>query len=537
MCDTDVTDLIAPKLMLAFDGLTPPAALLTALRARPYAGLTLFRARNVRDPAQTRALTAALQTAVAPHRPLLIATDQEGGQLVALGDGVTQFPGNMALGAARDADLAFRVGQALGAEMAALGVNVNYGPVCDVNTNPRNPNVGVRAFSDDPALAAELSAALIGGLQAAGVAATAKHFPGNGESDVDPHFGLPALPFARARLDAVELRPFRAAIAAGARLLMTAHVAAPALTGQPDLPATLSRAVMHNLLRKELGYTGLLISDALDMQAITQGSGQIVDVLAAVRAGVDVLLLTADAAVAGSIEAGLRLAQARGLLANRHLRPAAARVRALKQWLGRQPQPDLSVVGCAAHRALEAEAARRALTLVRDDAGLLPLRPASGARLAAIMPRPANLTPADTSAFVAPALAEALRAFHPAVDEYVVSQAPTAQEIAALREQTAAHDLLVVGTISASMQPAQVDLVAALLATGKPVVTAALRTPYDLAAYPAAATHVCAYSVQPAALRALAAALFGRAPFTGRLPVSIPDLYLFGHGMVTNAAD
>jgi beta-N-acetylhexosaminidase len=437
----------------------------------------------------------------------------------------------MALGATQDADLARRVGYAQGQELAALGVNVNYGPVCDVNTNPQNPNVGVRAFGDDPELASTMAGAMVAGLQAAGVAATAKHFPGNGDSGLDPHFGVPVLAHDLERLGEVEFPPFRAAIDAGVRLVMTAHVGVPALTGDPGLPATLSGAIMRDLLRNELGFTGLLISDALDMQAISQGAGQIIDALAAVRAGVDLLLLAADPEAQVRLYEGLRLALARGLLEEEDLQSSARRVLALKRWLAMQAQPELEVVGCAKHHELEREVARRAVTLVRDRSGLLPLDLPAEARIAAIMPKPQDLTPADTSSLIQPGLAPALRRYGRRVDSFVVAHAPSPVDIALLKEATATYDLLVVGTASAHLCPEQGAMVRELLTLAVPVVTVALRTPYDLLAYPQADTHACTYSLQPCAMEALAATLWGQASFQGRLPVTIPGLYPLRHGM------
>lgn len=175
----DIDALIGQRLMLAFDGSGPPPRILEWIKEQNPAGFTLFRGKNVGDPAQVRDLTSTLQSAAAGagQSPLLIAADQEGGQLVALGDQATQFLGNMALGATGDIDLVERVGQATGREMAALGINVNYAPICDVNTNPENPNVGIRSFGDDPDRVATMCAALIEGLQSAGVAATANTSP------------------------------------------------------------------------------------------------------------------------------------------------------------------------------------------------------------------------------------------------------------------------------------------------------------------------------------------------------------------------
>ncbi|MFW6183421.1 MAG: glycoside hydrolase family 3 protein [Chloroflexota bacterium] len=532
------TDLLGQRLMLAFDGTEPPPHVLEWLARRQAAGFTLFRKLNVRNPAQVRDLTAALQQAAARsgQPPLLIAADQEGGQLLALGDETTPFPGNMALGATRDAALAKRVGRALGRELAAMGVNVNYAPVCDVNSNPRNPNVGARAFGDDPDLVAKMGAALIAGLQQAGVAATAKHFPGNGDSDVDPHDGVPVLPQSRSQLEDGPFRPFRAAIAAGVRLMMSAHVALPALTGRPDLPATVQRPLMHDLLRREMGFDGVLISDAMDMGAISQGAGQIVDAIAALRAGVDVLLLAGETEIQERLYQGLQLALSRGLLDGDALKTSVDRVLALKAWLGTHEQPPLSVVGCDEHRRLARKVARRSITLLRDD-GLLPLRPASDARLALVMPRPADLTPADTSSYVRPALSAALRAYHPQVEEFIVDQTPSGADVAALKQQLASYDLLLLVTLSASLQPAQAVMARELLSLGLPTVTVAARTPYDLAAYPQARTHLCTYSIQPPSMEALAAALFGHIPCRGRLPVSIPALEEEGTQMNTENTD
>ncbi len=522
---THQPDPIGYKLMLAFAGHTPPPRILEWIAARRVGGFSLFRPHNYDNPGQVRELTAALQHAAraAGQAPLLIATDQEGGQLTAMGEGTTQFAGNMALGATRDPALARRVGQALGRELAAMGVNVNYAPVLDLNTNPRNPSLGIRAFGDDPALAATLGAALVEGMQSSGVAATLKHFPGKGEAAVDSHYKMPVIAHSRERLDAVEFPPFRAGIAAGAKLLMTGHFALPALTGTSAYPATVARRVMTEFARGELGFDGVIITDALDMGAITQGAGQIIDVIAAVRAGVDLMLVMLDDDTQERLYGGLQLAYTRELISDEHVIPSVARILALKEWAVAQPQPDLSVVGCAEHRALEAELARRSITLARDTAGLLPLRLSPGARVAAVMPRPQDLTPADTSSTIAPHLAAALRAYHPHVDEFITEHLPTDDEIAVLRERVAGYDLLVLGTINASMQPEQAALAKALLQLDIPTVTVALRTPYDLAVYPAAQTHLCTYSIQPASLDALAGALFGDFAPGGQLPVTIKN--------------
>lgn len=519
-------------LMLAFEGLEVPESLRSRLAGAPAAGATLFKAKNVRDPAQVRALTSSLRAVAG--RPLLIAADQEGGQLIALGDATTPFPGNMALAAVDDVELTERVARATGMELAAMGVNVNYAPVCDVATNPASPGLGIRSFGDDPVTVARHVAATVRGLQSAGVAATAKHFPGKGGVGVDTHHVLGHVARTRAQFDAVELAPFRAAIDAGVRLVMSGHFAAPALTGSPDVPATLSADVMDSLLRRDLGFDGVTITDALDMRALAQGSAQIVDVITAVRAGVDLLLTMHDLDARDRIEAGLTQALRRGLVEPAAAARSRARVAALLAWLGSFAQPGIDVVGCAAHQALAREAAIRSITLVRDDAGILPLRLDAGARVVVIQPMPTNITPADTTADVPPLLAVAVARRHATV-ESIVLEDPVDRDLGALVSRIAGAALVVLGTDAASLRPAHAALATALLSAGVPVVTVALRTPFDLAAYPEAATHVCAYGVLEPTCEALAATLFGEAPFAGHLPAAIPGLYPAGHGLVRAA--
>jgi beta-N-acetylhexosaminidase len=525
------TELALGSVMLAFDGLTVPADVAERLRRAPAAGVTLFRFSNVESPAQVRALVAELQAAPRATVPLLIAADQEGGQLSGLGDCVTPFAGNMALGAAGDPALTERVAHAIGLELRAMGVTVDYAPVCDLATNPRNPAVGIRSFGDDPARVGEHVAAFVRGLQSVGVAAALKHFPGLGGVVDDTHHRLAVLDASPAELDAGELVPFRAGIEAGAKVVMSAHLAVPQLTGDANLPSTLSRGIMTDLLRRRLGFDGISITDALNMESIPQGSGQVDAVIAAIDAGVDLLLTAPDAAARDRIERGLGDAAAQGGLDLDRTRRSADRVRALTDWLAGFDQPDMSAVRRTDHRELAAELAARSITLVRDEGRRLPLRLDPAARVLAVMPVPTDQTPADTSSTVEPGLAAAIRRCHRTVDEIIVSHAPTADEILAVREAAGRSDLVVVGTTAALVEPAQAALVDAVLGAGPPVVTVALRTPFDLAAHPASLTHVSTYGILRPSLDALADALFGSAGFPGRLPAAIRGLHPTGHGL------
>ncbi|HEX7432067.1 MAG TPA: glycoside hydrolase family 3 N-terminal domain-containing protein, partial [Anaerolineaceae bacterium] len=218
-------NLIGQKILLAFKGKKPTPGITAALQKYRPAGLTLFRSLNINNPAQVRALTGALQQLAQDFDlpPLLIATDQEGGQLMAIGKGTTPLPGNMALGATGSTELARRAGEVLGSELAAMGINVNYAPSCDVNINPHNPVIGTRSFGEKPDQVASLAAAIINGMQSQGVAAVAKHFPGHGDTAADSHHGLLSVPHDLDRLQQVEFPPFRAAVEAGVKLVMSAH--------------------------------------------------------------------------------------------------------------------------------------------------------------------------------------------------------------------------------------------------------------------------------------------------------------------------
>jgi beta-N-acetylhexosaminidase len=521
--------MIAQLMLRSFRGTTAPDSVLEVISRQPPAGFALYRSLNVADAEQVRALTGSLQAAAsdAGQPRLLISMDQEGGQLLSLGDG-TPFPGNLALGATRSAHLAREVGYAVGREVASVGVNVNFAPVCDVNVNPVNPVVGTRSFGESPGLVAELAAAMVEGLQAAGVAATAKHFPGHGDTELDSHDGTPVLPHALDRLKDVELPPFVAAIKAGVRLVMTAHIALPALNRGLEVPATMSPAILNDLLRGGLGFEGVVITDAMDMGAMGTGSERVIDAVSALKAGIDLVLSGPDSTYQDLVADGLAYALRRGLLDDQRVRASVDRVRQLKSWLEAQPPaPSVSVVGAAEHRALAREIAARAVTVVRDDAHRLPLRLPSTARVAAVQVQLRNLTPADTSSYVECDLAAALREVSPAaVDAISYSSDPSADEISALCSHLQPYDLVIVTTVNAFAQTGQAALVNALLERTIPTIVLALRMPYDLMLFPTAPTYLCTYSALEPSIQAAAAVLFGQAEATGRLPVSIPGMYV-----------
>jgi beta-N-acetylhexosaminidase len=513
------------RLVRSFTGLSPTPAITAALGAGRGAGVGLYRAQNVASPTQLRSLTAALQAArPSDAPPLIVALDQEGGQLQAFGDGATAWPGNLALGATGSVTLARRTGEAIGRELAAVGVNVVWAPVCDLLVDG-NVAMGTRPFGGEPAAAGRMAAAMVRGLQSVGVAATIKHLPGHGSARADPHYDLPVIEASADEIRRRDLVPFVAALRARPRLAMVAHLAVPSLIGDRSTPTTFSPAIVTRLLRDELGFRGVSVSDALNMGALGHAEAAADHAVRAALAGFDLLLLLHEPEVEERAADAVLAAIASGRLDPQRAREAAGRVFGLRRWLGRmatrQASPSLEVVGSAAHLALAREIAERSITLVRDRAHLLPLRPGDAPPVLVLAPKPVDLTPADTSSYLRFGLAEALRTRGMAAESREMPLDPRPGDLVGLRA-AATGRTVIVATIDATRHDGQAALVRALVADGITVVTIALRTPFDLDAYPAAGTHVCSYGIQPPTIEALADSLVARIPFRGRLPVQLP---------------
>jgi beta-N-acetylhexosaminidase len=340
---------VASCLFPGFEGTTVPDWLRRWLE-EGLGGVVLF-ARNVDDPEQLAELTASLRA----ERPdLLVAVDEEGGDVTRLEAATgSSFPGNHALGAADDVELTRRVAAAIGGELAAAGVNVDLAPVADVVVDPANPIVGVRSFGSDPQLVARHVAAFVEGLQSVGVAACAKHFPGHGETAADSHLELPTAEADRETLLVRALPPFRAAVDAGVRAVMTAHIRFPALAEEP---ATLSPGLI-GLLRSELGFEGLVMTDALEMGAVSGTAGFDRGGVLALAAGADALCLGADRSPeeVEALRAAVVEAVRSGALSEERLHEAAARIAELAAWASPRPQSDREAGQEAARRALEVE--------------------------------------------------------------------------------------------------------------------------------------------------------------------------------------
>ena len=291
-----------------------------------HAGTIVLFRRNLESVAQLRMLTRELKAL--PARPF-VAIDHEGGRVQRLGEPFTRLPPAAAIGRRGDRDVAYAVGRAMAAELGAVGIDIDFAPVLDVHSNPANPVIGDRAFATTPDVVAALGIALMEGLRDGGVIPCGKHFPGHGDTAVDSHFALPTVARSRAELEDTELRPFRAAVAAGIPMIMSAHVIFPAL--DPLQPATVSRAILTDLLRGELGFRGVIASDDLEMRAITAAQDIATAAVASLAAGADMLLVCESLVRAGEVSAAVERAVLEGGLPEETVTTAAARIAALRE--------------------------------------------------------------------------------------------------------------------------------------------------------------------------------------------------------------
>lgn len=526
--DMTLEEQIGQLFMVGFQGTTPSPEILNMISRYHVGGVILF-SRNVQDTQQVLELTSSLQEAAraAGHRyPLLIAIDQENGAVQRLGSSATQFPGNMALGAIGSEQIAHDIAYATGRELRALGLNMNLAPVVDVNNNPANPVIGVRSFGEDPRQVADLAAAAVRGYQEAGIIATLKHFPGHGDTSTDSHLSLPTLPFTLERLEQVELVPFRSSIEAGADCVMSAHIAFPAITGRADIPATLSPPIIQGLLREQLGFGGVVISDCLEMQAVADTVGIARGSILALQAGIDLVLIShLYPRQQSGLEAALQAVQA-GELPYATVRQAVERVLQLKSqrlsWEDLLTGAVPSWVGGPQHRRLSEHAYDLSTTLVRNDDGLVPLRLQPHERIVVLSSTKDMRSQAEDRQYPGAALADSLRRYHEHVESLTMPAGLREEDIPSVLEATAKFDLVIMVTVNANRDPEQAATMCALLQSGQRVIGLAAASPYDLLAFPALRTYLVTYEPTVPAQVAAARVLFGEVQPEGHLPVSLP---------------
>jgi len=497
-------------------------------------GFILFSARdNVTDPVQVANLTNGLQNAAEDAGagiPMLISTDQEQGLVNRIGSPATLFPGNMALGAGGSEKDTRKAAAITGQELLAMGIQQNNAPDADVNINPDNPVIGVRSFSSDPDLVSRLTAAAVKGYQDdAGIIATAKHFPGHGDTATDSHYGLPVITHSLEEWQRIDAPPFQAAIDAGVESIMTAHILVPALDDSGD-PATLSKKIVTGQLREALGFDGVIVTDGLEMAGVREKYGDGEVAVRAIEAGVDQLLLPAAPQVAyEAIDEALDS----GRLTEERIDESVRRILIMKQHQGvtEHPQVDVSKVlktlGKRSHLRAAEKITDHTTTVVRNDDGGLPVS-VEGEK---VLVTGYGVSTGQT-------LAGELSSHGAETSVLTTGSAPTAAQIDGAVAAAQQNDVTVVLTYNVGAASTQKQLVAALDATDTHLIVVAVRNPYDINQLGDVDEYLATYSYAAPALASLARVITGEVTPSGTLPVDIRSaddpteiLYPLGHGL------
>lgn len=482
---------------------------------------------------ETAYLTNSLQKMA--EIPLLIASDLErglGNQI----DGTTLFPPLMSLGAAGSDELAYLMGKITAIEARAIGIHMTYAPVVDVNINPENPIINTRSFGEDPEQVSRLAAEFIKGCQQNGLMATAKHFPGHGDTDLDSHSVLPTIGGDLERLEKVELYPFKKAIEAGVQAIMTAHLRLPALDPTPDLPATLSQPILTGLLRNKLGFKGIIVTDAMNMGGITTLYSPVEAAMRAVEAGVDMILLPPEPKqVIEALVCAVRnsqISEARIDVSVKRILEAKARLGLLRNKLVKV-ETLCEKLASKEHLQQAAKTFESSMTLVKNEEMALPLS-GQDQKIAVF-----SLSSDPGGYFAGRTF---VQEFEKRCPESIIfyADAFTGQEfIQEAVEKARDADVILFalfsrlyawkGTVGLDLK--HIRLINESIALQKPVVVISFGSPYFLRHFPEVSSYLCAYRYASEAQKAAVKALFGETDIKGKLPVSIPELYPIGHGL------
>ena len=475
--------------------------------------------------------------------PLLTSGDFEGGAAYIL-NGATRLPRAMVIAATGDEQMAYEAGVVGATEARAVGVNIDFYPVVDVNNNPRNPIINLRSFGEDPAFVSKMALAYIRGIQSTGAFATAKHFPGHGDTNVDTHLGLAVISHPREHLDQVELVPFKAAIAAGVDAVMSSHIILPALDPTPGIPATLSRPILTGLLRNELKFNGLIFTDSMTMDAISKMFSHDKAAAMAVKAGVDFVLHSPDDDAAFR---GIKAAVAAGEISEAQINASVERILRAKARLGLHVnrQVDVAAIadrfGTRAHAQVAQEINDRGITLIRDERSQVPLAVSRDANVLylSVLDYASGWREGIPSRTMVPELKKRW----PNLTAIEVTDRTTASEYELIRALTRRAEAVVAGvfvriaSFSGRMdlsQP-QIALLDSVAAQNKPFVTVCFGNPYTATFLPKLPAVLLGYEFSDFTERAAAKALAGEIPISGRLPISLPGMFPIGHGLTRPA--
>lgn len=503
--------MLGQKLIFGFHGTTLSEEFKALIREYRIGNVILFL-RNVESAQQLRRLCAEIQALVreVTGYPAFIVIDQEGGLVTRLPDDAVNVPSAMAVSATGDPANAGAAAGITIRQLRGLGVNFNMAPVLDVNSNPANPVIGVRSLGDDPHRVADYGEAAVRAYAGTGVFCCGKHFPGHGDTGVDSHLGLPRVEKTLEELEQAELIPFQRCIDAGIPAIMSSHILFPNIEGE-NVPATMSRTIITDLLKKRLGFRGLVFSDCLEMAAIQKFYGTANGAVAAIKAGVDLAELSSTMALMRETASAVNEAADRGEFDMAEIRESVEKILAFKRALAVEPEPALC------NRAEDAAAAQAMIcSAITCCAGTLPTVNENtffcgcGNFRASLAGNP-DTDMCHFPAYMAAAFGGGYR---------VIPRNPDEDEIRAAVAASAGYRSIVLGTINAHLNPGQLALAEAFAATGKPLTVVALRNPYDLPLLPDCACKIAAYDYSMPCFRALEEVFRGGA-MTGTLPVKL----------------
>ena len=464
--------------------------------------------------------------------PLLISSDFERGTRMRVTDGAL-FPTNMAIGAADNPDLCYKMGIEIAKETRLMGVHQNYSPVCDVNNNPKNPIINVRSFGEDPDLVSRMSVAMIKGLQDGKVIATAKHFPGHGDTDIDSHNDLPQLNFTMDRMNSIELVPFKKAIENNVMSVMIAHLAFPELESAPNIPASLSPAIVQDLLIDKMGFNGLVVTDALNMKGITKYFSTSQVAVMCVNAGIDLILMPLDEVK--SVNA-IESAVLNNEISVERIDRSVEKILKAKQWLGLFEnkyvnETDLyKSINTSEAGTIAQKIADESITLVKDDNSVLPFKQKDGDKTAVVIISEGG--DVDNTGFLKSAAGE----YFPGCSFYTATSTGMDPFLANNTGELAQYDRLIIaiyakiryGTGKISISSSNVALIQDLNSINKNTVAVSLGNPYLLKEFPEIASYICAYGDSDFSITAALKAISGMVKFKGKLPVSIDENHKTG---------
>lgn len=469
--------------------------------------------------------------------PLLIAADFEWGAAMRI-NGTTLFPPFMALGATNSEDLAYQMGKITAVEARSMGIHMTYAPVVDVNINPDNPIISTRSLGENPEDVGRLAVSFIKGCQENGLIATAKHFPGHGDTDVDSHSLLPTIKGDKSRLEKVELYPFAQAIRAGVQAIMTAHLYVPALDQTPGLPATLSPLILAQLLRKEMGFKGLIVTDAMTMGGITNTFTAQEAALKAVEAGVDMVLLPPDPP--GVIDALVRTVSS-GAIQESRINESVRKILELKARLGLQKNKLVDInqlplkVASKEHLEQAELTFEKSVTLVKNEENILPLSLTTLQKKIAVF----SLSSDADDYYAGSTFIREAQKRRPGILSFYADAFTGQEYIQEAKDKATDADIIIFALFSSlrtakgsvDLLPRHIELVKQMAAGPKKIVVLSFGSPYFLRHFPDVDAYVCLYRNTTQAQEVAAKAIFGESDVQGRLPVSIPGLYPVGHGL------